>query len=159
MRFIMAVGAACAMIAVTGSALAQQPVRIRGTISSLEGNVLTVKARDGKDMKVSLPENLTVVAAKALTLADVKPGDFVGPASRVKPDGTLDARHRAGLRHTSGFSSPGIVGICFMSTRTRSCNGLVDDHAVQIVTRFRPRRVLDLSACIGIAGLPSCVDA
>jgi len=75
----------------SATALAQQPVRIRGTITALEGNVLTVKARDGKDMKISLPENLTVVAAKGLTLADIKPGDFVGPASRVRPDGTLEA--------------------------------------------------------------------
>ena len=73
------------------TAWAQQPVRIRGTITALEGNVLTVKARDGKDMKISLPENLTVAAAKSLTLADIKPGDFVGPASRVRPDGTLEA--------------------------------------------------------------------
>ena len=70
---------------------AQQPLRIRGTITGLEGNVLSVKARDGKDFKISLPENVTVVAAKALTVADIKPGDFVGPASRVKPDGTLEA--------------------------------------------------------------------
>jgi hypothetical protein len=75
----------------SAAAFAQQPVRIRGTITALEGNVLTVKARDGRDVKISLPENLTVAAAKRLTLADIKPGDFVGPASRVKPDGSLEA--------------------------------------------------------------------
>ena len=80
-----------AMLALSSVASAQQPVRIRGTITTLEGNVLTVKARDGMDMKISLPENLVVVAAKALTVADIKPGDFVGPASRVRPDGTLEA--------------------------------------------------------------------
>jgi hypothetical protein len=84
---IVATLLACATFAVS----AQQPIRIRGAITSLEGNVLTVKARDGRDMKISLPENLVVVAAKGLTLADIKPGDFVGPASRVKPDGTLEA--------------------------------------------------------------------
>ena len=73
------------------AAVAQTPMRIRGTITSLEGNVLNVKARDGKDLKISLPENLVVVAAKAVTLADIKPGDFVGPASKVRPDGKLEA--------------------------------------------------------------------
>ena len=80
------------LLALSGTtAFAQQPVRVRGTITGLEGNVLSVKTRDGRDMKISLPENLAVVAAKRLTLADIKPGDFVGPASRVKPDGSLEA--------------------------------------------------------------------
>jgi len=89
-RFVLAVATA-ALAATATVASAQQPVRIRGTIQSLEGNVLSVKARDGKDMKISLPDNLVVVAAKKLTLDDIKPGDFVGPASRVKPDGSLEA--------------------------------------------------------------------
>lgn len=81
-----------AMLAwMSAAALAQTPMRIRGTITSLEGNVLGVKARDGKDLKISLPENLVVVAAKAITFADIKPGDFVGPASKAGPDGTLRA--------------------------------------------------------------------
>ncbi len=82
---------AAVLVLASSAALSQQPTRVRGTVAGLDGNVLTVKARDGKDVKISLPENLTVVAAKALTLADIKPGDFVGPASRVRPDGTLEA--------------------------------------------------------------------
>jgi len=73
------------------AAAAQAPVRVRGTIVAFEGNTLTVKNRDGKDLKIGLPDNAAVVAAKALTFADIKPGDFVGPASRLKPDGTLEA--------------------------------------------------------------------
>jgi len=88
---IQAIVLATLLASASATAFAQQPVRIRGTITGLDGNVLSVKARDGKDMKISLPENLTVVAAKGLRLADIKPGDFVGPASRVKPDGTLEA--------------------------------------------------------------------
>jgi hypothetical protein len=76
---------------VSAVAIAQTPMRIRGIITSLEGNVLNVKARDGKDLKISLPENLVVVAAKAITFADIKPGDFVGPASKTRPDGKLEA--------------------------------------------------------------------
>lgn len=90
MKIHMAIATLMLLSAAAG-ALAQQPVRIRGTIQSLEGNTLAVKTRDGKDMKIALPENLVVVAAKKLTLDDIKPGDFVGPASRVKPDGSLEA--------------------------------------------------------------------
>lgn len=81
-----------AVLAWTSTAtVAQTPLRIRGTITSLEGNVLNVKSRDGKDLKISLPDNLVVVAAKSITFADLKLGDFVGPASKARPDGTLEA--------------------------------------------------------------------
>jgi hypothetical protein len=75
------------------AATAQAPKRmwVRGTITGLEGNVLSVKSRDGRDLKVNLAPNFGVRAAKAVTLADIKPGDFVGPASRKRPDGTLVA--------------------------------------------------------------------
>jgi len=88
LRFAVALLALGIAVAAVGQ---QQPVRVRGTVTSLEGNVLNVKGRDGRDVKIALPDNLTVVAAQKLTLADIKPGDFVGPASRVKPDGTLEA--------------------------------------------------------------------
>lgn len=82
---------AAGLALMTTAAIAQTPMRIRGTITSLEGNVLSVKSREGKDLKISLPENLGVVAAKAITFADLKPGDFVGPASKMRPDGKLEA--------------------------------------------------------------------
>jgi hypothetical protein len=73
------------------AASAQAPTRVRGTITSLEGNVLSVKGRDGKDIKVKLADKFGVSAVKAITLADIKEGDFVGPASRKRPDGSLEA--------------------------------------------------------------------
>jgi hypothetical protein len=75
------------------AASAQAPTRqfVRGTVTSLDGNVLSVKSRDGKDVKINLAPNFGVRYAKALTLADIKSGDFVGPASRKRPDGTLEA--------------------------------------------------------------------
>jgi hypothetical protein len=75
------------------SAVAQAQTRmfVRGTITSLDGDVLSVKSRDGKDLKVNLAPKFGVRYAKALTLADIKPGDFVGPASRKRADGTLEA--------------------------------------------------------------------
>ena len=38
-----------------------------------------------------MPENVGVSAVKKITISDIKPGDFVGPASRKRPDGTLEA--------------------------------------------------------------------
>ena len=72
-------------------AQAATAMRIRGTITALEGNVLSVKSRDGKDLKINLADNLSVSAAKAITMADIKPGDYVGSATMKRPDGTLVA--------------------------------------------------------------------
>ncbi len=68
-----------------------KPMRVRGTITGLEGNALSVKSRDGKDLKITLADNAGVSATKALTLADIKPGDFVGSATRMGADGALVA--------------------------------------------------------------------
>jgi hypothetical protein len=75
----------------SAAAGAQAPAPVRGTVTGLEGNVLSVKTRDGKDVKIHLADKFGVSAAKAITLADIKPGDFVGPASRKRADGTLEA--------------------------------------------------------------------
>lgn len=86
---------ACAGIALFAAlsvvAQAQTRIFVRGTITALDGNVLSVKSRDGRDLKINLAEKFGVRAAKAITLADIKPGDLVGPASMKRPDGTLMA--------------------------------------------------------------------
>src|SRR5882672_4399347 len=79
-------------LALSGTvAQAQTRMFVRGTIASLGGDVLSVKSRDGKDLKINLAPKFGVRYAKALTLADIKPGDFVGPASRKRADGSLEA--------------------------------------------------------------------
>ena len=62
----------------------QTSVRVRGTITAFDGNVLSVKSRDGKDLKLRLADNAVVVAAKAIKLEDLKPGDYVGSTTRTK---------------------------------------------------------------------------
>lgn len=70
-----------ALILATGAALAQGNMRVRGTISSLDGDVLSVKSRDGKDMKLHLTSDAQVAVAKKLALSDIKPGTYVGVTS------------------------------------------------------------------------------
>jgi hypothetical protein len=72
-------------------AAAQAPTRVRGEITGFDGKVLSVKTREGKDVKIDVPDNVGVSAVKKITIDDIKPGDFVGPASRKRPDGTLEA--------------------------------------------------------------------
>ncbi len=54
------------------------PARIRGTISSLEGNKLSIDARDGSATVVTLAPNYTVAAIVPATLAAIKPGSSIG---------------------------------------------------------------------------------
>src|SRR5256885_16840438 len=72
---------------VSVSVQAQSTMRIRGTITDFDGSVLSVKSRDGKDLKLKLADNVIVVAAKAITLNELKPGDYVGSTTRSGPDG------------------------------------------------------------------------
>jgi hypothetical protein len=70
-----------ALILVNAAALAQSNMRVRGTISSLDGDVLSVKSRDGKDLKLQLTPDAQVAVAKKLSLSDIKPGTYVGVTS------------------------------------------------------------------------------
>jgi hypothetical protein len=85
-------GAAVLCLALAGStAYGQSNVRVRGTIAGLDGNVLSVKGRDGQVRQIALADNATVAATKKITLADIKPGDYVGVTSMKRADGTMVA--------------------------------------------------------------------
>jgi len=74
------------------AAFAQTTQRVRGTITRLDGNVLTVKSREGKEVRVQLAPDAQVAVAKATTLAEIKPGTYVGSAAVKRGDGTLVAK-------------------------------------------------------------------
>ena len=65
-----------ALLLVCTQAIAQpaQNRRIRGTIESLDGNTLMVKARDGASMKISLADNWQVTAYTKAQISDIKVG-------------------------------------------------------------------------------------
>ena len=48
------------LLLVSSLALAQAPTRVRGTITGLDGDVLSVKSRDGKDVKIHLTSDAQV---------------------------------------------------------------------------------------------------
>ncbi|MEX3965281.1 hypothetical protein AB4Y42_24195 [Paraburkholderia sp. EG286B] len=88
-------GAAIAAMAIAGSVLAQtadtRPVRIRGSIVSLDGDVLKVHRRSGDTVSIALETNVPVSSVKAMQLSDIKPGTFVGTAATTGTDGKLTA--------------------------------------------------------------------
>lgn len=72
------------------TAEAQAPERVRGTVTALEGNVLTVKSGSG-NAAVQLAEKTEIVFTQSIKLSDIKPGDFLGVTSMKRDDGTLTA--------------------------------------------------------------------
>ena len=86
--------AALTMIAVLGSAAwAQQPptVRIRGTIEAVDGSLLTVKSREGTDMKVRVTDNVAVFGVANIAISEIKEGSYIGVSAMPEPDGTQKA--------------------------------------------------------------------
>jgi hypothetical protein len=74
------------LLAVT-AVQAQTSMRVRGTITAVDGNVLSVKSRDGREMKITLADNVAVLVAKAIRFEDIKPGDKLGVTSMPGPNG------------------------------------------------------------------------
>jgi hypothetical protein len=81
------------VMSVLGPAGAQQSptVRIRGTIETVDGPQLAVKSREGSDMKVRLTDNVTVFGVAKATIAEIKPGSYIGVSAMPEPDGSQRA--------------------------------------------------------------------
>jgi hypothetical protein len=87
---VIAIVLGCAASAVW----AQQPpqtVRIRGVIEKVDGQNLTIKARDGSDMTVTLKDDARVLAFVKASLADIKPGSYIGVTAMPQADGSQRA--------------------------------------------------------------------
>jgi hypothetical protein len=80
-----------ALIYIALPASAQETVRIRGTIERVEGPVYVVKNRDGAELKLTVTDNPLFVAIVKSTMADIKPGMFVGSTGLTQPDGSQRA--------------------------------------------------------------------
>jgi hypothetical protein len=89
-RTLAAISFASICISLPASA-ADDTVRIRGTIERIEGPVYVVKNRDGAELKLTVTDNPLFVAISPSSMADIKPGMFVGSAGMMQPDGTQKA--------------------------------------------------------------------
>ena len=85
--------AALALGLVSTLALAQQPttVRIRGQIEAVDGPVLTIKTREGSDVKVKMTDNVAVFGVVKTALSEIKEGSYIGVTGMPQPDGTQKA--------------------------------------------------------------------
>ena len=81
-----------ALSLISAAANAQSTLRVRGTISAIDGSILSVKSREGKDLKLLMTEGTTVSYPRAIKLSDIKPGDYIGTAATPDSEGRLVAR-------------------------------------------------------------------
>jgi hypothetical protein len=72
-------------------AAAQDTVRVRGTIAQVDGNLLLIKSRDGNELKLQLLPNPSVSVTVKATMADIKPGSYLGVAALAQSDGSQRA--------------------------------------------------------------------
>jgi hypothetical protein len=70
---------------------AAPPTRVRGTIASLTGNVMTVNSRTGDKLEITLKDPVTVASVKKIDLDAITPNSFIGTATRTGADGKLTA--------------------------------------------------------------------
>jgi hypothetical protein len=78
---------ALALVLVAVSAAAQAPTRVRGKITAVAGDVITVDQKT----QVRLGDKTEIVYTQPIALADIKPGDFLGVTSTKGADGALTA--------------------------------------------------------------------
>ena len=109
--------ALAALFGATPFALAQAPApaaapatanqNVRGVITGFDGKVLSVKDRDGKDMKIDAPDTVVPTIAKAFSMADIKPGMILAVTTVKRADGVnvaLDVRPLPPTVNVSSFA-------------------------------------------------------
>jgi hypothetical protein len=92
MNVLRATALLTALFLASAAAFAQAPTRVRGTITAIDGNTLSVKSREGQDLKIELAPNATFAYVKKVDLADIKPGTPLGTTAVKDKDGKLVAR-------------------------------------------------------------------
>jgi hypothetical protein len=82
-----------AAVFASGSFAQQPPVRVRGEIVKVDGGKLFVKARNGADMTINVPDNVAVSGVVKIALAEIKPGSYIGISAMPEADGSQNALH------------------------------------------------------------------
>lgn len=86
-------GVALGAIAIASPVAAQAPdtVRIRGTVERVDGSDFVIKTREGAEVTLTMTDRPLFVAIVKSTMADIKPGMFVGATGMTQADGSQKA--------------------------------------------------------------------
>jgi hypothetical protein len=94
----LAIAAALVGATAAGAAIAQQPasplpqtLRLRGAIEKLDGRAVLAKSTNGEELRLKLVDKALVVAVVKASIAEIKPGLFIGSGAMPQPDGSQSA--------------------------------------------------------------------
>lgn len=90
-RSLLIAGAAASFILPSATLAAGTTSNVRGTIEHVDGDTMQVKESNGTSVTIRLAENAKIVSVSKASLADVRPGTFIGTAAMPQPDGHLQA--------------------------------------------------------------------
>jgi hypothetical protein len=66
-------------------------VRIRGAITAVAADAITVRTHTGQELRVNINPKTAVNTITRAGITDIKPGSFIGTAATSLPDGSLRA--------------------------------------------------------------------
>jgi hypothetical protein len=92
-------------------ALAQSAPRIRATLISFQGNLLTVETNDHEQQVIELSPTALIVQQQKRTLADIKAGDYVGATFLAARDGSRRAQEVHIFPDVLRGSGEGLFGV------------------------------------------------
>jgi hypothetical protein len=140
------------------------PVRVRGSVVSLDGSKLVVHAKDGNDVTVSLADNFAALAVVKSSMADIKEGTFIGTATVTQPDTTLRSVEVVvfpdSLRGTAEGHYPWDLGSSSMMTNATVANAVkgVDGQTVTVTYKGGEKKI-DIPANVPVvAVVPASKD-
>lgn len=84
---------AAGMIGVSHTALAQTtpPLRVRGAITAVAHDAITVHTTRGESLNIKLDKDTRIHAITLANIDDIQPGSYIGTAATTLPDGSLRA--------------------------------------------------------------------
>ena len=147
------------MALVSASAFADgTPVRVRGSVVSLDGSKLVVHAKDGKDVTVNLADNFAALAVVKASMADIKEGTFIGTATVTQPDSTLRSLEVVvfpdKMRGTGEGHYPWDLGSSSMMTNATVANAVkgVEGQTVTVTYKGGEKKI-DIPANVPVVAL------
>jgi hypothetical protein len=134
------------------------PARVRGAVVSLDGPKLVVHAKDGSDVSVSLADNFAALAVVKSSMADIKPGTFIGTATVTQPNSTLRSVEVVvfpdTLRGTAEGHYPWDLGPSSMMTNATVANAVngVDGQTVTVTYKGGEKKI-DIPADVPVVAV------
>jgi hypothetical protein len=150
---VIPVALACAPAFADGT-----PVRVRGSVVSLDGSKLVVHAKDGKDVAISLKDKFAALAVVKSSMADIKEGTFIGTATVAQPDGSLRALEVVvfpdSLRGFGEGHYPWDLGPSSMMTNATVAHAVKSVEGQTVTATYKGgEKKIDIPANVPIVGL------